>query len=179
MLSFVSGKRRILEVGVGTGRFAAPLGIRVGIEPASSMRRVAQRRGINVVGVVAEHLPFKHSSFELVVMITVVCFVKDIHKAFREAFRVLSDDGIIVVGIVDHGSPLGQKYLKDKQKSLFFRGATFYSVDEILKVMRQTGFDNSSFRQTVFGDVSKVSESETVRTRYGTGLFVVIRGEKQ
>ena len=177
--SFIPGNQYSLEIGVGTGRFAAPLGIRIGIEPAESMRTIARQRSINVLGGVAEYLPFKDSSFTLVVMITVVCFVNDICKTFSEAFRVLSNDGSIVIGMIDRSSPLGQIYLKHKQNSLFYKYATFYSVDEMLKIMKQTGFDNFSFRQTIFGDISKISESETVRTGYKTGLFVVIRGEKQ
>ncbi len=177
--SFIQENRRSLEIGVGTGRFAAPLGIRIGIEPAGNMRAIARQRRINVLGGIAEYLPFKDSSFALVVMITVVCFVSDIYKTFREASRVLSNDGSIVIGMIDRSSPLGQTYLKQKQKSLFFQQATFYSVEEILKIMKQTGFDNFSFRQTIFDDISKISGSETVRNGYGTGLFVVIRGKKQ
>jgi ubiquinone/menaquinone biosynthesis C-methylase UbiE len=55
---------------VGTGRFAAPLGIRIGIDPAESMRKIARKRKIEVLGGVAEYLPFKDSSCELVLMIT-------------------------------------------------------------------------------------------------------------
>jgi hypothetical protein len=47
-----------VEIGVGTGRFAEPLGIRVVIEPSKAMRRMAQKRGIEVIDGVAESLPF-------------------------------------------------------------------------------------------------------------------------
>lgn len=177
--SFIPENPRGLEIGVGTGRFAARLRIRIGIEPVESMRIITQKRNITVLGGLAEYLPFKDSFFDLVMMVTVVCFVSDIYKTFREAFRVLSNDGSIVIGMIDRSSPLGRTYLKQKQKSLFYKQAAFYSVDEMLKIMKQTGFDNFSFRQTIFGDISKISDSETVRTGYGTGLFVVIRGEKQ
>jgi hypothetical protein len=32
-----------IEIDVGSGRFAAPLGIKVGIDPSSEMRDVAQK----------------------------------------------------------------------------------------------------------------------------------------
>jgi ubiquinone/menaquinone biosynthesis C-methylase UbiE len=70
--SFIPEDGRSLEIGVGTGRFAAPPGIQIGIEPAESMRIIAREREINVLGGLAEYLPFKDSSSELVVMITVV-----------------------------------------------------------------------------------------------------------
>ncbi|HOE17187.1 MAG TPA: class I SAM-dependent methyltransferase [Syntrophorhabdaceae bacterium] len=177
--SFITDNRRSLEVGVGTGRFAAPLGIRIGIEPAESMRAIALKRKVNVLGAAAEHLPFKDSSFGLVMMITVVCFVNDIDRTFKEAFRVLSKDGSMVVGMMDRSGPLGLRYSERKQDSLFYGQATFYSVDEILEIMKRTGFNNFSFRQSIFGDISKTSGDEAVKAGYGTGSFVAIRGKKR
>lgn len=177
--SFISGNPCSLEIGVGTGRFAAPLGIRIGIEPAESMRKIARKREIEVLGGVAEYLPFKDSSFELVLMVTVICFVNDIYKTFKESFRVLSDSGSIVIGMIDWGSPLGQIYLNHKQDSLFYKQAIFYSVDELIEIMRRTGFDDFSFCQTIFNDISEISDNEIVRTGYGNGLFAVIHGKKK
>ena len=48
---------RGLEIGVGTGRFAGPLGIKVGVEPARAMAARAKNRGIEVVRGCAEALP--------------------------------------------------------------------------------------------------------------------------
>lgn len=49
---------RGLEIGVGTGRFAAPLGVAFGLDPAAEMLGYARERGIGVVRAVAEALPF-------------------------------------------------------------------------------------------------------------------------
>jgi len=176
--SFIPEKLCSLEIGAGTGRFAAPLGIQIGIEPVESMRKIAQQRGVDVLGGRAECLPFKDSSFELVLMVTVICFVNDIYKTFTESYRVLSDGGTIVIGMIDSGSPLGQTYLKHKQNSLFYKQATFYSVDQILEIMRETGFTDFSFRQTIFNGISGITDSEIVSTGYGKGLFAVIHGKK-
>jgi hypothetical protein len=46
-----------VEIGVGTGRFAEPLGIKIGVEPSKRMREIAQKRGIKVLDGVAEKLP--------------------------------------------------------------------------------------------------------------------------
>jgi len=35
-----------LEIGVGTGRFAAPLGIKVGVDPSMAMLAYAAERGV-------------------------------------------------------------------------------------------------------------------------------------
>ena len=55
-----------LEIGVGSGRFAAPLGIKVGVEPAGKMREIAKQRGIKVIDGVAENLPFDNEEFDWV-----------------------------------------------------------------------------------------------------------------
>lgn len=47
-----------IEVGVGTGRFAARLGVRMGLDPAGSMLRHAKDRKLSVAQGVAEALPF-------------------------------------------------------------------------------------------------------------------------
>ena len=44
-----------IEIGVGSGRFAAPLGITLGIDPAPGMRLLAKARGIEVIGVLRRH----------------------------------------------------------------------------------------------------------------------------
>ena len=52
-----------VEIGVGTGRFAAPLGVRIGVEPSTAMAVIARQRGIQVVRAVAEKLPFRDEAF--------------------------------------------------------------------------------------------------------------------
>ena len=38
-----------VETGAGTGRFAAPLGSTIGVEPSTEMGKIAKRRGIEVI----------------------------------------------------------------------------------------------------------------------------------
>ena len=47
-----------LSIGVGTGRFAGPMGIQVGIDPAHAVLVYARNRGITTVQATAEALPF-------------------------------------------------------------------------------------------------------------------------
>ena len=51
-----------MEVGVGTGRFAQALGIKLGIEPSENMAKVAEQRGIKVLKAFAENIPLEDSS---------------------------------------------------------------------------------------------------------------------
>jgi len=168
-----------LEIGVGTGRFAAPLGVTAGLEPSSSMREFAQKRGIITLGGVAEQLPFRDAAFELVFMVTTVCFLDSIEQAFQESYRVLSKGGYLLIGLLDRNSPLGQSYLKGQKNSLFYHEATFCSVDDVLSIMKKTLFHDFSFRQTIFRNLSEVTKNELVKAGYGEGSFVVIRGRKK
>lgn len=168
-----------VEIGIGSGRFAEPLGIKVGVEPSSHMRDFAQKRGIKVLDGVAENLPFKNSVFKFVLMVTTICFVDDINKSFEEAFRVLTEGGYLIIGMVDRESPIGQIYLTHQNSNVFYKEATFYSVEEVLEIMKQTGFDDFSFRQTIFRNLSEITKHETTKSGYGQGSFVVIRGKKK
>ena len=163
----------------GSGLFAAPLGITQGIDPSSAMLHKARQRGIDVIQGVAENLPYKDAEFDFALMVTTVCFLDDLELAFREAFRVLKPQGSFLIGFVDKNSPIGKSYEERKQESLFYRDATFYAVDDLLRYLKITGFEIFSFRQTLFSPVSEMHEPAMVKEGYGEGSFVVIKAEKK
>lgn len=168
-----------IEIGIGTGRFAAPLGITKGIEPARAMAVVAEKKGIEVIQGVAEKLPFKDQEFDFALMVTTVCFLDDMDLAFQEVRRVLRPGGAFLVGFVDRESPLGKEYVKRKDKSVFYKNATFYSANEIVLHMDRAGFGQLDFRQTLFKPLELLEEVEPVKKGHGEGSFVVIRGIKR
>ena len=168
-----------VEIGVGSGRFAEPLGIKIGVEPSRSMREIAQKRGIQVLDGVAEELPFDDAGFDFVLMVTTVCFVDDIRKALLEAHRVLSHGGFLIIGFVDRNSMVGQTYLDHQNENVFYKDATFFSVDELDELMDQAGFKDLTFKQTIFKTLSRTTRDEQVKPGHGEGSFVVIRGRKE
>lgn len=176
--SLLPENKRGVEIGVGTGRFAGPLGIQIGVEPSANMSAGAVERGIEVIEGIAENLPYEDETFELALMVTTVCFVDDVERSFREAHRILSRGGCFIVGLIDRNSPLGQFYVKHKSENVFYRDATFYSVDEVVKSMTKAGFDDFGFRQTIFTLPPEVTQDEPVLPGYGEGSFVAIRGRK-
>ncbi|MCD6486494.1 MAG: class I SAM-dependent methyltransferase [Syntrophobacterales bacterium] len=168
-----------IEIGVGSGRFAVPLGIRLGIDPSLKMAEIAVKQGIKVHEGVAEDLPFDDSRFDFALMVTAICFLKDAKTALREAYRILKPRGSLVIGLVDRISPLGKKYEKYKAGNKFYREASFYSTDEVVSLMTDAGFGNFAFTQTIFRDLKDIDNTEAVKEGYGEGSFIVIRGEKQ
>jgi ubiquinone/menaquinone biosynthesis C-methylase UbiE len=163
-----------LEIGVGTGRFAAPLNIKFGMEPSPKMAERAEQRGIRVIEGTAEELPFTDEEFDLVLMVTTICFVDDIPQSFREAFRVLQKDGHFLLGLIDKDSYLGRKYQIRRDRSRFYREAVFVSAREILKEMRKTGFGALEIRQALLPD----EPPDVIKNGAGIGSFAVVRGQK-
>jgi len=167
-----------VEIGVGTGRFAAPLGIKIGVEPARAMAEEARRRGIEVLEGVAEALPLADNQFDFALMVTTICFVDDVGKAFREAYRILKPGGCLILGFVDRESLLGKIYERNKEANVFYREARFYSVEELLSHLRRAGFKDFAFTQTIFHELKQIEEKEPVLDGYGQGSFVVVRAVK-
>lgn len=163
-----------LEVGVGSGKFAVPLGIKVGVEPSPQMAAKAKKIGIEVHSGIAEALPFRDDQFDFVLMVTTICFVDDVVKSFQEALRVVVSGGCILVGFVDVDSELGQKYLRNKDKSRFYQQATFFSTAEVLAHLRTAGFGKTEIVQTLIPD----APDQSVQDGFGEGAFVVIKAVK-
>jgi SAM-dependent methyltransferase len=172
------GSGKGVEIGVGSGRFAAPLGIEIGIEPAVAMRAMARDRGIEVIGGAAEALPFREGAFDFALMVTTICFVDNAEAAFQEAFRALKPNGSLVIGFVDKESLVGRSYARKRHESLFYGIATFFSVEELVSYLRKAGFRDLEFSQTIFHPLQEITTIEPILEGYGEGSFVVIRARR-
>ncbi len=170
--------QRGMEIGIGTGRFAIPFGITEGIEPAAAMREIASKKGIHAVEGSAENIPFNNEEFDFALMITTICFVDDPDKSCKEAFRVLKPGGSIIVGIVNKESKLGKEYDRRKQSSHFYKNATFFTVEDIIKLLSDNGFIHLKFQQTLIAHPSELIEPEQAIPGYKKGAFVAISGIK-
>ena len=168
-----------VEVGVGSGRFAVPLGVRLGVEPSVKMAAIARARGIDVVSGTGEILPLKSEFFDYVLMVTTICFLDDISASFREVFRILKPQGKFIIGFIDAASKLGREYERNKEKSVFYRFAAFFSVDEVVSIAREAGFEIESCAQTLFAGSLGIEDVEPVREGHGEGAFVGLRAVKR
>lgn len=167
-----------LEIGVGSGRFAAPLGIRTGLDPAVTMLELARQRGIRVVRGVAEALPFRSGAFDTALLVTTICFVDDLERTIAEAGRVLEPGGAVVLGYVDRDSSLGRRYRERRDDNPFYRNVTFVASEELVAVLEAAGFDDVAFVQTLFRPPDAIDEPEPVEDGYGRGSFVALRATR-
>src|SRR3990172_3572430 len=108
-----------IEIGVGTGRFSIPFGIKVGIEHTNAMAEISRNRGICVIEAKAEALPFKDNSFGFALMVTTLCFLENPLQALKETKRIIKPSGKIIIGMLDKDSPLGRLYEEKKRKVNF------------------------------------------------------------
>ncbi len=164
-----------VEIGVGTGRFAAPLGIRLGIEPSDSMRRIAEDRDVATIKGHAEDLPLPGGSIDFALMVTTLCFLDDVPQAFREIHRVLRPGGAFILAFIDADSRLGKQYLERKDDSRFYRHAHFYSIKTVRAELLKAGFEDFELRQTIFRNPDQMTKPDPVRQGSGQGVFVVVR----
>jgi ubiquinone/menaquinone biosynthesis C-methylase UbiE len=110
------GYGTILDVGVGTGRFAKPMqdeGLEVvGVDIAEQMMKKAVERGVhNLIRGDARFLPFKDNSFEAAVCVHVLHLISEWKTALREICRVTQK--VMVSMIYAKENPL-----KDAEDSL-------------------------------------------------------------
>jgi ubiquinone/menaquinone biosynthesis C-methylase UbiE len=176
--AFMPTKGHGVEIGVGTGRFAAPLGIKVGVEPARAMAEIAKNRGIRVIRAYAEALPFAHDSFDFVLLVTVLCFLSDPIQALRETTRVLKPQSRLIIGMIDPDSPLGKSYEMHKERSKFYRQARFHPVSLVLDWLLCLGYENLMTCQTLFGRIPEVTDLDPVKAGHGAGGFAVIAAQR-
>ena len=172
------GRDGALEIGVGSGRFAAPLGIQVGVDPSPAMLALAAARDIEVVAGTAEQLPFPPARFDNALVVTTICFVDSPVRMPAEAHRVLKPEGSLVIGFIDRDSPLGRDYLAHQTENVFYREATFYSADKVERLLGEAGFTIRAWGQTLSHSLAETCALEALQPGRGRGSFVVVSARK-
>jgi SAM-dependent methyltransferase len=163
-----------LEIGVGTARFAAPLGVRVGVDPSLAMLVYAVKRGLSGVRGIAEALPFKNGIFDFGLVVTTICFVENPRSMLLEARRVLKPNAPLVIGFVDRESEIGQHYFLHQAENVFYREARFYSAKEVAELLEDTGYLIQTWLQTLYKPLKEIVEIEPFQEGYGNGGFVAV-----
>lgn len=169
-----------LEIGVGSGRFAQALGIGTGIDPSVKLIEIARSRGINAFRGGGEQELFDAESFGAVFLIVTLCFLDSPLGVLKQARRILVPDGKLVLGLVLKDSPWGRFYqIKKEQGHRFYKFATFYTYDEIQKLLEQAGFSVEKVVSTLFqrpGTVEHV-EDPAEGSFPDAGFTIIVAGK--
>jgi len=172
------GYPRILEVGVGTGRFASRLGVRLGLEPSLSMAKLAKARSVRVVQGRAERMPFRSASVDAILMVTTLCSVQEPAQVISESARVLRPGGFLVLADIDPGGFLGPIYEARRAVIPFLRRARFHAVGQIRAWLAESGFTDLEVWQTLFHRPEEVTGVEPLKKGHGEGGMVIFRARR-
>jgi len=125
-----------VEVGVGSGRFAGPLGLRAGVDVSRGMLKLAPRE-LDLVEAAAEALPLRRGAYPCALFVVTLCFLQDPAKALVEAAEVVER---VVACIVPRGSPWGVYYMAQAAAGHpFYSHAKFYTVAEVVEMAKAAG----------------------------------------
>jgi SAM-dependent methyltransferase len=170
-----------LEIGVGSGRFAQALGIGTGVDPSIKLVKMARCRGVNAFLGWGEQELFDEESFGAVFLIVTLCFLDSPLEVLKEASRILMPGGKLVLGMVLNESPWGQFYrAKKAQGHRFYKFATFYSFDEVVRLIAQAGLATEKIISTLFQRPGEVHHVEGSREGYfhDAGFTILVAGKK-
>ena len=138
---------KVLDIGIGTGIFAVELMKYTeditGIDVSERMLDIARSKGLTNVAVGdAVSLDFPDESFDLVISITALEFIKESEKAISEMVRVCKKGGRVVVGTLGSGSLWALKRSRAARKDAhsIFRTARFYSFRELTRLAETSGY---------------------------------------
>ena len=135
------GTGTTLEIGTGTGLFAAEVAARggrvVGIDRSQEMLRKARTR-IPVCAADAARLPFRDGAFERAFLVAVLDFVEDPARVLREALRV-SRGPVVVLALASGSWIAWRRRLRGALGHPIFRNARFYSRRRLFAFASEAG----------------------------------------
>ena len=171
-----------MEIGVGPGRFARNLGVGFGIDPAWAPLTLASERGIKCCQAFGEQLPVKDRRIGAIYVLFTLCFVADPQKILRECFRVLKEDGHLVIGMIPSGSAWGRSLtIKKKADHSFYKYARFYTIATVKKLLAKANMRVIEYNSTLYQAPGCVKQNEVPRDAFDeqAGFVVIVAAKNQ
>jgi ubiquinone/menaquinone biosynthesis C-methylase UbiE len=179
----------ILDAGCGTGVFtldilflgAHVVGFDISLPMLKAAARKAKAYPFQPVLADISNLPFKQETFDKVVSVTTLEFVKDAKEPVEELFRVTKKGGSIVVTTLNSLSPWASRRKIEAEKGhSLFQKAIFRSPDQLRSLAPVDGIIKTAIYFQKEDDPNLASETEREGQRKGlnTGAFLAARWEK-
>lgn len=153
--------KSVLDVGCGDGDLALDLwwrGAQVsGVDASPEMIETARKRALQHSAAIAfeiglaEELPYAAMSFDLVLAVTILCFVADAAPVFRGLARVLRPGGRLVIGELGRWSSwAAERRIRAWRGSELWRSTRFRTAHELRRLAEGAGLAVTATRGAVF-----------------------------
>jgi SAM-dependent methyltransferase len=151
----------LLDLGCGDGTYsiaAFQRGARVtGVDISDPMLDAAQHRAAACGASVewrqasAESLPYDSGTFDIVLAVTILCFIKNPLQAVQQVSRVLRPGGAFVIGELGRYSSWAvSRRVRGWLGSSRWRDAHFWTIGELQELLQQGGFQVGTARGCVY-----------------------------
>ena len=139
----------VLDAGCGSGFFAyeiAKICRCIGIDwniSGNLSHAMHKLPSVSYMKADVQNIPFSDKAFDKILLSSVLQMVEDDEALLKECYRVLKEDGILVLSV-----PIEYIYikkldeLKDELIQMFgSRGKGFYGYDEVIELLQREGFE--------------------------------------
>ena len=179
----------ILDVGCGTGVFTCDIlyfepcviGLDMSLPMLVRAGHKAWRHPFRGIIGDMSSLPFLDGTFDKVVSMTAIEFVKDAQRAVKELFRVTKGGGRIVVTTLNSLSPWADRRMHEAKKGhSIFEKIIFRSPDEMRSIASANAAIKTAIHFQKDDNPEEAPEIEREGRRRGliTGAFLAVRWEK-
>jgi ubiquinone/menaquinone biosynthesis C-methylase UbiE len=156
----VRGKS-LLDLGCGDGTYsiaASQRGAHVtGVDISDTMLDSAQGRvaardaSVEWCQASAESLPYDSGTFDIVLAVAILCFIKNPLQVVQEVSRVLRPGGSVVIGELGRYSSWAlSRRVRGWLGSSRWRDAHFWTLGELQPLLQQAGFQTGATRGCVY-----------------------------
>ena len=77
--------------------------------------------------------------------------------------------------MIDKNSFLGEFY--QKKESIFYKEANFFTVEDVIDLLKATGFNRFSYYQTIFQMPEEMNSIDKPQKGFSKGGFIVISAQ--